>query len=172
MKKLLMCGAVAAMFGAMISSAQAAVVAPVAFDVTVTLTPICTATSFAPAALAFGAYTAFGAAVVATPISSTLTCTRGLTGMTAAFDTVGGDRTTASASTNATAEGVVAGLRYTMAATRSTTTTGTPASTAIIGSADVFAYQITGNMELGQAGTCAGPAACSGTQSRQLTITY
>ena len=174
MNKLLMSTAMAAMFGAMIPAAHALTVSPPAFNVTVTLTPVCTAASFAPVALAFGAYTAFGAAVNATPISSVITCTRGLTGVSAAFD-IGADRTSSAIQTSPTAEGVVAGLNYTMTATRSATTTGNPATAGApgsIGTPDAWTYTITGNMQANQPGTCTAGPTCVDSQLRTLTVTY
>ena len=173
MKKLLISAAMAATFGAMIPAAQALTVGPTSFNVTVTLTPLCTMAAFSPAALAFGSYTAFGGAVAATPTSAILTCTRGLTGVSAAFDT-GVDKTSSAIQTSPTGEGVVAGLNYTMTATRSAVTAGAAATAGApgsIGTADQWTYAISGNMPANQAGTCA-TASCPATQVRTLTVTY
>ena len=170
MNKLLMSAAMAAMFGAVVPAAQAATVSQ-PFNVTVTLTSVCTMAAIGD--LAFGTYTAFGAAVAATPTNAVLTCTRGLTGVSAAFD-IGVDRTSSAIQTSPTGEGVVAGLNYTMTATRSAVapglvaTAGAPGS---IGTADQWTYAISGNMPANQAGTCA-TASCPATQVRTLTVTY
>ena len=169
MKKLLLSASMAAMFGAVIPAAQAATVAQ-PFNVTVTLTSVCTMAAIGD--LAFGTYLAFRATpLVATPTSAVLTCTRGLTGMTAAFDTGVNAIDTGAAAPNASGVGVVAGLQYTVTGTRSATTTGAAATTASIGTADAWTYAIAGSMPANQAGTCAS-ASCPGTQVRTLTVTY
>ena len=165
-----------AMVTALTPAAQALTVGPTGFNVTVTLTPVCTMAAFSPAALAFGSYTAFGGAVAATPTSAILTCTRGLTGVSAAFDT-GVDKTSSAIQTSPTGEGVVAGLNYTMTATRSTpatalgleATAGAPGS---IGTPAQWTYTISGNMPANQAGTCVAGPSCAGLQVRTLTVTY
>jgi len=175
MKKLLISAAMAATFGVMIPAAQAITVGPTAFNVTVTLTPVCTMAAFAPAALDF-TYTAFSGSNVPAnaPISSVLTCTRGLTGVSAAFDT-GVDKTSSGIQTSPTGEGVVAGLNYTMTATRSAVTPGSVATAGApgsIGTADTWTYSINGSMLAGQAGACVAGPTCAGTQARTLTVTY
>ena len=176
LKKLVASAVVAvAMVAALTPAAQALTVGPTGFNVTVTLTPVCTMAAFSPAALAFGSYTAFSvAAVAATPTSAVLTCTRGLTGVSAAFDT-GVDKTSSAIQTSPTGEGVVAGLNYTMTATRSAVAPGlvaTAGAPGTIGTADQWTYTISGNMPAGQAGTCVAGPSCPGTQARALTVTY
>ena len=173
MNKLLMSAAMAAMFGAMIPAAQAITVGPTSFNVTVTLTPLCTMAAFS-GDLAFS-YAAFsGAPVAGTPTSAVLTCTRGLTGVSAQFD-IGANATSSIIQTSPTGEGVVAGLNYTMLATRTATFTGlgaTAGAPGSIGSADQWTYTITGSMPANQAGTCIGGPSCAGLQVRTLTVTY
>jgi hypothetical protein len=139
------------------------------FNVTVTLTSLCTVASIGPT-LSFGTYTAFqAAALIATPTAASLTCTRGLTGVTAAFDTVATGSTAAATSTNAVGAGVIAGLSYNILATPGAPTAGAPATAGGIGTADTVPYVISGDMPLGQAGTA---IAGLQTQVRTLTITY
>ena len=78
-RKYLLSGAFAvAMFAAMTPAANSAQVTG-NFNVTVALTSVCTMAAIGD--LAFGTYTAFqGGALVATPTSATLTCTRGTGG--------------------------------------------------------------------------------------------
>ena len=169
MNKLLISASMAALFGAVVPAAQAATVAG-NFNVTVTLTSVCTMAAITD--LAFGTYVAFGAAVIATPTNAVLTCTRGLTGVNANFDTTPAIGSTgAAAAINAVGAGVISGLNYTMAATRALTAAGTAADAATIGTAATWTYAISGNMPAGQAGTCTGPS-CAGTQLRTLTVTY
>ena len=171
MRKLLISAAMAAMFGAMIPAAQAAVVSQ-PFNVTVTLTSVCTMAAIGN--LAFGTYVAFqGGGQTATPTSATLTCTRGLTGVTANFDTTAPGSTAAAAATNAVGAGVIAGLQYDITATPGGvgTAAGTAATASSIGTAATIVYDITGTMPGGQAGTCTS-ASCPATQARTLTVTY
>jgi spore coat protein U-like protein len=138
------------------------------FNVTVTLTAACTIASISD--LAFGTYTAFqGSALNATPTTATLTCSRGLTGVTANFDTVATGATAAAAATNAVGAGIIGGLQYDITATPGTVTTGTEATASSIGTADSRPYSITGSMPANQAGTTPGGAK---TQQRTLTINY
>lgn len=155
--------------GGMVPVAQAATVAG-NFNVTVSLTSVCTVG--APIAdLAFGTYTAFQAgALVATPTTITLTCTRGTAALvTAQFDTGAPGSTAGPIVANPVGAGVLAGLQYTMAATQGAVVVGTPATAGTIGTADTRPYVISGSMPALQAG-----AASTGvqTQARTLTITY
>ena len=109
-----------------ISTTQAATVAQ-PFNVTVTLTSVCTMAAIGD--LAFGTYTAFQAGVqTATPTTATLTCTRGLAGVTANFDTAAPGSTAAAAAANAVGAGVLAGLQYNITATPGATVAGTAAT--------------------------------------------
>jgi spore coat protein U-like protein len=137
------------------------------FNVTATLTSVCTVAAIGD--LAFGTYTAFqGSALAATNTTATLTCTRGLTGVTVNFDT-GTNASDAGAGVGASGAGVVAGLNYTVVATAGTVTAGTVATTTSIGTADSRPYTLSGSMPAGQAGTASAGVQ---TQVRTLTITY
>lgn len=166
MKKLLMSAAIAAMFGAMIPAAQAAV-GSAGFNVTATLTPACTVGAIGN--LAFGAVTAFVAPVAPTT-TAFISCTRTLGGVTAVFDTVTGTSTALSATPSA--GGLLSnGLFYTITTAKGAVTSGAAATNALIGGADTFTYTLTGGM-LAQPGTCAGPGACAGTDARTLTLSF
>ncbi len=170
MKKFLTVGFVAISALFVLVPVQGATVAGT-FNVTVSLTSKCTMASIGD--LAFGTYTAFqGAAQTATATTATLTCTLGLTGVTANFDTTPGiGATGAAAATNAVGAGVITGLQYDITATPGTTTAGTAATASSIGTADSSPYSITGSMAANQAGTCT-TTTCTGTQARTLTVNY
>ena len=159
MKKLLIPAALAAALALPVSALAATSTAQQTFNVTVTLTAVCSATNASTPAIAFGTYTAFGAAINNVAVSPGLTfqCTRGLPTPTAAFD-----------NTN-TAGGVVAGLQYTLSTpSGSKTTTGNTASASSTGSADVYTYTFNGSIAGGQAGDSTAPT----TDVRQLIISY
>jgi hypothetical protein len=138
------------------------------FNVTVSLTSVCTMGTVSD--LAFGTYTAYQAGVqTAVPTTATLSCTRGLTGFTAAFDTVAAGSTAASASINAVGAGVLAGLQYDITATPGAVTAGTAATASSIGTSESHAYTISGSMPSSQAGVLSAGVQ---TQVRTLTITY
>ena len=147
----------AAMFSTAMPTVEATTAGPSQFNVTVSLTSVCTIAAIAD--LNFGTYTAFGAATVPAPTTSVaLTCTRGLAATpTLAFDA---------------AFGVVAGLNYTVATGATTTTVGTnatPTAGAPNGTATTYAIAVTGAMPAGQAGT---DGAGVKTDVRTVTITY
>ena len=165
MKKLLVPAAIAAMLG--IAPAQAAVVNG-NFNVTVTLTSVCTMAAIGD--LAFGTYVAFqGTVQNATSTTATLTCTRGLTGITANFDTAAPGSTAAAAAATAVGAGVIQGLQYDITATPGAVTAGAAATASSIGSADTRPYTIAGSMPANQAGD---PTQNASPQVRTLTITY
>ena len=167
MKKLLIATTAALAVMSAAAPVQAATVTG-GFNVTVNLTSVCTMATIG--ALAF-TYTAFGGAATATPTNAVLTCTRGLTGVTANFNS-GTDMTADPAAANAVGAGVVSGLRYDISTTN-VTATGNAATTIDSGTADTRTYTIAGTMPAGQAGTCiTGPGLCTGTQARTLTVTY
>jgi len=146
----------AAMFSAAMPAGLAAT-AGAPFNVTVSLTSVCTIAAIAD--LNFGTYTAFGAASIPAPTTSVaLTCTRGLAATpTLAFDA---------------AFGVVAGLNYTVASGATTTTIGTnatPTAGAPNGTATTYAIAVSGAMPAGQAGTNSVGVQ---TDIRTVTITY
>lgn len=167
MKKHLISAAVAATFGAAIPAAQAATVTQ-PFNVTVTLTSVCTMGAITD--LAFGTYTAFQAGIqTATPTTATLTCTRGLTGVTANFDTTAPGSTAAVAAANAVGAGVIQGLQYDITATPGAVVPGAAATASFIGGADTRPYSITGTMPANQAGD---PTQNLSPQVRTLTVNY
>jgi spore coat protein U-like protein len=155
MKKFLVSSAAATLFATALS-AQAAAIAPT-FNVTATLTSVCTAAAIPD--VAFGTYVAFQAAAqTAAPSSFDITCTRGLAAPTFSFD--GG-----------TGYGVLAGLNYLVSASSAVTTSGN-AATAVaggIGTADIHTITISGSMPALQAGTASAGVQ---TATRTLTITY
>ena len=161
MKKLLISAATAAALA--VPAAALAATASSNFNVTATLTSVCSATNSGSPTIAFGTYTAFGAAIGPITVSPGVTfqCTRGLPTPTAAFDTTAPGTTTG---------GVINGLQYTLTApVGSKTTTGTAATAASIGSADVYTYTFDGTIPAGQAGD---PTQTPGPVTRTLTITY
>ena len=152
----------------------ASVIAQCTINNTVAVVPGQTTTALG--ALAFGSYTAFQAAALSapTPLVAYLNCTRGLTGVTAAFDT-GSGSASAGAFTGATAEGILDnGLKYTLTATGASTGAGTAPTTVAnnIGTAASYTYTIGGTILAGQAGTCATGTCASTADARTLTITY
>jgi spore coat protein U-like protein len=166
-KTILVVVGVASML-ALVPAVQAANVAG-NFNVTVSLTSRCTIATVSD--LAFGAYTAFQVGVqTATPVTATLSCTRGLlpSGITAAFDTVATGSTAAAAATNAVGAGVLAGLQYDITATPGVVASGAAATASAIGTADSRPFTISGTMPAAQA----GDASAAATQVRTLTITY
>lgn len=166
-KTLLSCIAAVVLCASMTSGAQAAQ-ATGNFNVTVTLTSVCTMAAIGD--LAFGTYTAFQVgAKTATPTTATLTCTRGLTGVTANFDTAAPGSTAAAAATNAVGAGVIQGLQYDILATAGAVTAGTAATASTIGTGDTRAYSITGNMPANQAGD---PTQNATPQVRTLMVNY
>jgi spore coat protein U-like protein len=167
----------AAGFASMLALAPVAQAATVAgnFNVTVTLTSRCTIATISD--LAFGTYTAFQVGVqTATPVTATLSCTRGLlpAGITAAFDTVAAGSTAAPTATNAVGSGVLAGLLYNITATPGSVVAGSAAVAGplgvggSIGTSDSRPFTISGTMP----GAQAGDASAAATQVRTLTITY
>jgi hypothetical protein len=131
------------------------------FNVTASLTSVCSVTTVGTPVIAFGTYTAFGAAIgpVAVSAPATFQCTRGLPQPTASYDVAGGGPA-----------GVIVGLQYTLSAPAgSKTTTGTAASAGSTGSADVYSYSFSGSIAAGQAGD---PTQNPGPDVRTLIISY
>ena len=164
MKKLLIATTVALALMSATAPVQAATVSG-NFNVTVTLTSVCTMAAIGD--LAFGTYVAFQAtAKAATNTTATLTCTRGLTGVTANFDTTAGIGATGAApATNAVGAGVIAGLQYDITGTANAPTAGTAATSTSIGTADTRTYTISGSMPALQPGTCT-TSSCAASQVR------
>ena len=117
---------------------------PATIGVQITNVPGCEFTS-PPGNIAF-TYTAFQASAVP-PVSTTFNarCTTSLP-YTMALDAT---------------SGVVSGLRYTLSLSAASGT----------GNGAAQPYTITGNMQAGQAGTCATPT-CTGTNAHSITISY
>jgi len=166
MKKLLV-PAIAALLSFIAPASQAQTVSG-NFNVTVTLTSVCTMAAIGD--LAFGTYTAFQAGVqTATPTTATLSCTRGLTGVTANFDTAAPGSTAAAAAATAVGAGVIQGLQYDITATPGAVTAGAAATASSIGGADTRPYTIAGTMPANQAGD---PTQNASPQVRTLTVNY
>lgn len=158
-------------------AAQAAVSGD--FNVTVSVSSLCTLTTVGTPSLDFGTYTAFGSASIPAPTAQlTFDCTRGLTAPTMALDTTNGTSTATGAvgGAAATGDGVlpVVGLNYHLSVAGSKTGTGVAPTTAFgdIGTADTYTFTVTGSMPNGQAGTCTTGTCGPDTQLRTLTVTY
>ena len=121
------------------------------------LAPVSCGITTAPGTVAFGSYTALGAAKTANT-SFIANCSSGLP-YTMTFDSLN-------------ASGVVAGLNYTLGFNTAPGSTGTDSLTTS-GTNVGQTFYINGNMPAGQAGSCAS-GGCAGTQTatRTLTITY
>ena len=106
MKKILATAVVAAL-GAMIPASQAATTSN-NFNVSVTLSSQCAATNSGTTTVAFGTYTAFqGAALASSSVNLAFQCTRGFAPVSIAFDVVNG---------TAAGVGILQGLQYTLTA--------------------------------------------------------
>lgn len=169
MKKILALGAIVSSLALMAPSSQAAVGSNT-FDVTASLTSACTVGAFS-GALAFGTVTAFVAPSNPSAITSSVSCTRNLTGVTAVFDTSAGVAGSSAAAASPTGDGLLSnGLRYTITGALGTAAAGTAATNASIGTADIYTFTVNGAM-VAQAGTCA-TASCAGTQTRTVTPNF
>jgi hypothetical protein len=112
----------------------------------------------------FGTYTAFGGAKSATATTVSYECTRGFGANTPTivWDAV-------ASISDATGNGQVGGLSYTLSATTAKTAGAAPTLTVPGGSADTYVITLGGSMPGGQAGTnAAGPQ----TATRTLYVTY
>lgn len=152
MKKLILCGVIAASMG--ITAAQAAGSATQAFTVSATVTANCQSTTAGTPNVNFGAYAAFGAPATPAPTAAmTFQCTRGL------------------AITSATVSkptSTVAGLLYTLAVGAGTKTAGAAATASAGATADQYSYTVTGSMASGQA----GDTGAATSDSQVLTIAF
>jgi spore coat protein U-like protein len=130
------------------------------FAVTVNFTSACQATTPAPT-LAFGAYTAFGAAATASA--------------TIAFECSRGTSATAVSVSNGAANGLftTANLQYTLTlpATPIASSGGTAATAAAIGTADTLSITVNGTLPQ-QAGASNSGTATTDTDNRTITITF
>jgi hypothetical protein len=144
------------------------------FNVTMAFTSTCTVTT-AATDMAF-TYTAFGAADSKTT-KAIFQCSRGLT-PTFKFDDTGAAQTGSAAvalTTAFTGEGVLRGIRYTLAGASSQSKTGTAASAGAggtggsDGTADEYTVNVTANIAGGQAGD---PSNATASQTRTIYIIY
>jgi hypothetical protein len=145
------------------------------FDVTINFTSSCQVKT-AATDMTF-TYAAFGPAD-SKNTSTVFKCSRGVT-PTFSFDNAGATQTGQAApvalGTALTGEGLIGGIRYTLAGTSSKTQTGTAAAAGAggtggtDGSADEYTVAITADIGGNQAGTS---GATGGTQTRTLVITY
>lgn len=149
------------------------------FNVSASLSSLCTLVPGGPPTVNFGTYVAFQALPVTAPtVNIAFNCTRGLGAPTMALDIVNGTSTAVGtvAGAAATGDGVLpaVGLNYNISVTGSKTAVGVAPTTAVgnIGSADTYTFAIVGTMPSGQAGTCATGTCGPDTQIRTLTITY
>ena len=141
------------------------------FNVTATLTSACTVGAFS-GPLAFGTVTAFAAVAAPTAITSSISCTRGLTGVTASFDTTGAVTTGGATSATPVGAGLLDnGLYYTISGAFATATAGAAATSAAIGGADTRVFTVNGAMGA-QAGTCTTASCIATPQVRTLTLNY
>jgi hypothetical protein len=150
---------------------SASAVGSATFNVTATLTSACTMGTFS-GPLAFGTVTAFVAPANPTAVTSTISCTRTLAGVTAAFDTVAGATVGSAASTSPTGSGLLSnGLEYTITGALGALGGGTAATSSSIGTADTATFTVNGAMAA-QAGTCAGATCGPATQTRTVTLNF
>ena len=141
------------------------------FNVNATLTSACTVGTFS-GALDFGTVVAFATVATPTPVTTTITCTRGLTPVTAGFDTTVGATTGAGQSATPAGAGLLSnGLYYTIGGSFGSPSGGTAASVTAIGTGDTKVFTITGAMAP-QAGACASGTCAATTQVRTLTLNY
>ena len=148
MKKLVLVAALG--LSAINMTAQAATTAQ-NFNVTATLTTNCVTNT--TGVVAFGTYTAFGAAITAPSMNVTFNCTRGLAIPVAAISLGAVPGLT----------GSIAGLNYSLTLATGVKTPGTGSNP------DVFSYAIGGSMAAGQAGDV---TASTAPVVHTLTITY
>ena len=141
------------------------------FNVTATLTSACTVGTFS-GPLAFGTVVAFVAPANPAAITSTITCTRGLVGVTAGFDTTAAVATGAGQSATPTGAGLLDnGLFYTISGAFGAATAGTAASASAAGTGDTRVFTVNGAMGA-QAGTCTTGTCAATPQVRTLTLNY
>ena len=170
MKKLLALGAIFGSLALLAPTSQAAVGSNT-FNVTATLSSACTVGAFS-GNLSFGTVTAFVAPANPTAITSTVTCTRTLTGITGVFDTTGAVTVGAAASATPSGTGLLNnGLEYSIDGAFGVTTAGTAATSSAIGTGDTRTFTLNGAMAA-QAGTCAVGSCIATTQVRTLTLNF
>lgn len=141
------------------------------FNVNATLSSACTVGAFS-GALNFGTVVAFVAPANPTAITSTISCTRTLTGVTAMFDTTGAITTGIALNVAPTGAGLLDnGLRYTISGAFGTVAAGTAATVGSAGTADTYVFTVNGAMAA-QPGTATGATAAATTQVRTVTLSY
>lgn len=153
MKKVLICGVLAASFG---FSAAYAGTAPQNFDVKASVSARCIANNGATnPVIDFGPVLSLDAtAVIPSPTANiAFKCTRGLPIVSAALSTT--------AST-------VAGMAYSLTLGAVAATPGAAAAGGVGAGADAYSYPVKGTMAAGQAGDTAAPT----TDTQTLTITF
>ncbi|HSV79022.1 MAG TPA: spore coat protein U domain-containing protein [Ramlibacter sp.] len=148
------------------------------FTVSVTLTPTCTIKT-AASNIAFGTYTAFQSAAIDKTSSVTYQCSSGISPSSIAFNSAASGTTSSTAGTGiATAEGVLNGLRYTLATTAGLGSATTGATAAAAGSGGTggtnstgneWAFSINAQIPGGQGGSGSGAA---DSHSWNLTLVY
>ena len=167
--RILIATAIAAAFG------QAAFAGQVStqFNVGVNLTTACTVvTGDAGSAVSIN-YTAFQTSDGTGSSSPKVSCTRGLAPTSIQFDGTNGTTSAASA-TSITGEGVLAGLRYTLAASMPSVAAGSAATAGASGTggsngtADTYSFTVNVTVPLGQAGATSGTSS----HNRTLLINY
>ena len=170
MKKLLALGAIFGSLALLAPTSQAAVGSNT-FNVTATLSSACTVGAFS-GNLSFGTVTAFVAPANPTAITSTLTCTRTLTGITGVFDTTGVVTVGSAASATPTGSGLLDnGLEYTISGAYGAETAGTAATSSTVGTGGTRTFTVNGAMAA-QAGTCTSGTCAATTQVRTLTLNF
>jgi len=178
MKKLLSSLAAASILAAMTPATQAATVGG-NFNVSASLTSVCTNSTVGTPTVDFGIFTAFTGPATAAPTAAlTFDCTRGLNPPTMDLDVANGTNTGTGTvgGAAATGDGVLpaVGLNYHLSVAGAKTTVGAAPTTAPgnTGSADVYTFTVTGSMPNNQAGTCTTGTCGPDTQLRTLTVTY
>ena len=168
--RLLIATAVAATFG---QAAFAAGQASTQFSVGVNLTTACTVITGDEGAAVSINYTAFQTTDGTGSSSPKVSCTRGLAPTTIQFDGTNGTTSAANA-TNITGEGLLSGLRYTLAASMPTVASGSAATAGAggtggsNGTADAYTFTVNVTVPKGQAGATSGSAS----HNRTLFINY
>jgi hypothetical protein len=165
MKRILISSVAKATLAMALVPAHAATDVTNNFNVSVTLSSQCVMTTATTPTIAFGTYTAFGAAIGPIALSAPLTfkCTHKLPNPTVAFDTINGA---------ANGSGVIAGLAYTLSLPALIRTDGSDATTSAAATQDTLSYTFTGSMAGNQSGECAGASCTPLAQARQLIVSY
>jgi len=175
MKKISLAWFAAALL--LLSGAASAQSVNAPFTVSVTLTPTCTIKT-AASNIAFGTYTAFQSAAIDKTSSVTYQCSSGISPSTIAFSGPSGTTNSTAGTSIATAEGVLNGLRYTLATTAGLGSATTGATAAVAGSGGTggtnstgneWAFTINAQIPGGQGGAGAGTEA---PHSWNLTLVY